>query len=148
MIIHTRITRDPLDPRAILQQVERPSVGAAVLFVGLVRDLNEGRPVSGLRYEAYAPMAEKLLREIAEAAAARVPAERGVPGVAIEHRVGELAVGDASVVIAFASPHRAEAFDGCRYLIEEIKARLPIWKEEQYADGRTEWLDGAAPPQG
>ncbi|MGH7481402.1 MAG: molybdenum cofactor biosynthesis protein MoaE [Longimicrobiales bacterium] len=145
MSLHARITREPIDPLRLLTRVETPGVGAAILFVGLVRDVNEGRPVSGLHYEAYAPMAEKVLREIVDEAACRGSVVRAEPHLAVEHRVGELAVGEAAVVVAVSSRHREEAFDACRHVIEEIKRRLPIWKEERYMDGSADWLGGSRP---
>lgn len=137
------VTRDPIDAGAILGAVGAPADGAALLFVGTVRDHNDGRPVVGVRYEAYVEMAERVLVQIAAEAAARLGTDRLV----VVHRIGELAVGDASVAIAASSPHRAEAFDACRFVIEEIKRRVPIWKEEHYAGGEApRWLAGATPP--
>ncbi len=94
-----------------------------------------------LHYEAYVPMAEETLYAIAAEAATRF----GVGGVAALHRTGSLQIGEASVAIAVASAHRADAFDAARYVIEQIKTRLPIWKREEYADGSFVWLDGAPP---
>lgn len=137
------VTREPIDAGALLAAVGAPADGAALLFVGTVRDHNDGRPVVGVRYEAYVEMAEPVLEQIAGEAAARLGTDR----VAVVHRVGELAVGEASVAIAVSSPHRAEAFDACRFVIEEIKRRLPIWKEERYAgDASPRWLAGTPPP--
>lgn len=136
-----RIVTEPIDPAAVLAAVGDDSDGAALLFFGTVRDHNEGRPVDGLHYEAYREMAESVLREIAEEAAARA----GTPRIAVLHRTGELAIGEVSVAIAVSTPHRAEAFEGARHVIEEIKKRLPIWKRERYADGVAEWLPGNAP---
>ncbi|HEX7049610.1 MAG TPA: molybdenum cofactor biosynthesis protein MoaE [Longimicrobiales bacterium] len=136
------ITRAPLDPAAVLAEVGAAADGAALLFLGIVRDHNDGAAVRGIRYEAYVPMAEAVLREITEEAAARLGTDR----LAVVHRTGELEVGEASVAIAVSSPHRAEAFDACRYVIEEIKRRLPVWKQERYADGRSGWVEGVRPP--
>lgn len=140
--MHTAITSDPIDLQALLRRVDGPENGAGLLFLGTVRDHNEGRPVRAMRYEAYAAMAGKVLAAIAAEAAERL----GTDHVAIEHRTGELVVGDVSVAIAVASPHRDRAYDASRFIIEEIKKRLPIWKEEHYTDGTARWLDGAAPP--
>lgn len=119
-----------------------PGDGAVLLFLGTVRERNDARPVRGMRYDAYGEMAEAVLAEIVEEARTRTGASR----VAAVHRTGELAVGDVSVAIAVASPHRAEAYDASRYVIEEIKKRLPVWKHEHYTDGGAAWLEGQVPP--
>lgn len=136
------ITSDAIDPAAVLGLVGAREDGAALLFLGVVRDHNDGRAVIGIRYEAYVEMAERVLAEIAAEAAERLATDR----LAVVHRIGELAVGEASVAIAVSSPHRAEAFDACRHVIEEIKARLPVWKEERYAGEPSRWLEGVVPP--
>ena len=133
---------EPIDPSAILSRVGADEDGASLLFVGVVRDHADGRPVSGMRYDAYAEMAESVLAEIAAEAAQRLGTDRLV----VAHRTGELGIGDVSVAIAASSPHRAESFDATRYVIEEIKRRLPIWKMEQYTDGSAGWVQGAVPP--
>ena len=130
----------PLDPAALLREVSRSANGAVVLFVGTVRDLNDGRPVTGIDYSAYVPMAERELAAIASEAARA----HGTDDVVIEHRTGTLALGEASVAIAVAHPHRAEAYEASRRIIEEIKRRVPIWKREHYADGTREWVDPTA----
>ena len=140
MSVPARITTEPIDSAALLEQLTSGSDGAVLLFLGVVRDRNDGRAVSGIRYEAYAEMAESVLAEIV-AEAERAAGAR----VAAVHRIGELAVGEASVAIAVASAHRAAAYEASRFVIEEIKRRLPVWKHEQYADGQAEWLDGAIP---
>jgi molybdopterin synthase catalytic subunit len=142
--VHAAITSEPIDASAVLARVGAPADGAAVLFVGMVREQNDGRAVRGMRYDAYVAMAEQELATIAREAAARAGTDR----VAIEHRIGELEVGEVSVAIAVSSPHRAEAFDAARFIIEEIKRRLPVWKREYYADGGADWLDGSVPPVG
>ncbi len=136
------ITTEPLDPAAILEMVGAPEDGAALLFLGIVRDHNDGRRVAGVRYDAYVGMAEAVLAEIAAEAAARLGTDR----VVVAHRIGELRVGEVSVAIAVSSPHRAEAYEASRYVIEEIKKRLPVWKEEQYVEGGARWLEGQVPP--
>lgn len=136
-----RIVDQPIEPAAVLAAVGDEADGASVLFLGTVRDHNDGRPVDGLHYEAYREMAESVLAEIAEEAAERAGTRR----IAVCHRTGELAIGDVSVAIAVSTPHRAEAFDAARYVIEEIKSRLPVWKRECYADGDAEWLPGDVP---
>ena len=141
-MIHAAIVRDAIRNEDVLDRVGAEEDGAAVLFLGIVRDHADGRPVTGMTYEAYEEMAEPVLREIALEAAQRSGSDR----VAVVHRVGDLRVGEASVAIAVSSPHRAEAFDASRYVIEEIKKRLPVWKKEHYADGSREWVAGTVPP--
>ncbi len=134
----TAITTDPLDVAAILSSVDPIGMGAVASFVGLVRDHNQGRLVLHLEYDAYEPLALRGLERIREEAAERWPAVRLV----IHHRIGRLAIGEASVAIAAASPHRADAFSACRYAIERIKQIVPIWKHE-YFDGGDVWIEGA-----
>lgn len=140
--MHTRVMSDAINPQAVLDMVGSSADGAALLFLGTVREQNEGRPVEGMRYDAYIEMAEPVLRDIAVEAAARAGSDR----IAVVHRVGELAVGTVSVAIAVSTPHRAESFDAARYIIEQIKLRLPVWKHEHYSDGPARWLAGAVPP--
>lgn len=145
--MRTGLVERPIDTAALVAEVERTSNGAAVLFVGTVRDVNDGRPVTGLEYSAYAAMAEAEMARIAAEAVARYATE----DIVIEHRVGVLALGEASVAIAVAHPHRGAAFDAARYVIEELKRRVPVWKLEHYADGTREWVDptrGAATSRG
>ncbi|MBV9773449.1 MAG: molybdenum cofactor biosynthesis protein MoaE [Gemmatimonadetes bacterium] len=136
-----RITRDPIDAAALLRDAVSPSDGAALLFWGVVRDEHDGRAVSSLEYEAYAPMAEAKLAEIAAEARERW----GTGEIVVVHRVGRLEVGEASVAIVVAAPHRAEAYEASRYVIEELKQRVPVWKREGYVDGTREWVPGFAP---
>ena len=131
-----------LDPAALLAEVSAPANGAAVLFVGTVREVNEGRAVTGIDYSAYVAMAQRELEAIAAEAAARY----GTPHVVIEHRLGTLVVGDASVAIAVAHPRRKAAYDASRFVIEELKRRVPIWKREHYVDGTREWVDPTRHP--
>ncbi|HEY9294745.1 MAG TPA: molybdenum cofactor biosynthesis protein MoaE [Microlunatus sp.] len=137
----SRISEQPLSVDRLLAAVADPKVGGIVVFVGAVRDhdqpadVTEERTVRSLDYTAH-PLAEQRLVEVAEGAAA-IP---GVHGVAVEHRVGHLEVGDLAVVIAVGAEHRAEAFAGCRQLIDELKAGVPIWKEQTFADGVHEWV--------
>jgi len=137
MTMHAELVRNPIDANALLARVSRSCNGAVLLFLGVVRDVNDGRAVSGIDYSAYEPMAARELGDIAREAAQRF----GVTDIAIEHRLGELALEDASVGIAVGHPHRAEAYDASRWIIEEIKRRVPIWKREHYADGTREWVD-------
>jgi molybdopterin synthase catalytic subunit len=136
------ITTAPIDPGAVLAAVGSPADGAALLFLGTVRDHNDGRAVTGIHYDAYAAMAEDVLARVVEEAAARADTDR----IAVVHRLGELRVGEVSVAIAVSSPHREEAFATARFIIEEIKLRLPVWKQERYQSGGARWLDGATPP--
>jgi molybdopterin synthase catalytic subunit len=140
-MIFADLTRDEISPQEALARVGAPGHGAVVLFLGVVRDHNEGRGVQGLEYEAYEEMAERVLEEIAREAARRVGSDR----VAVIHRVGDLAVGDVSVAVAVSTPHRGEAYEASRYVIEEIKKRLPVWKRERYADGEEGWVPGHPP---
>lgn len=140
--MYASVTTDVIDPAALLQRVGADEDGAVLLFLGVVRDHADGRAVSGMRYDAYAEMAEEVLREIVEESAQRLGTDR----VAVIHRVGELEIGEVSVAIGVSSPHRAEAFEASRYVIEEIKKRLPVWKKEHYVDGSAEWVAGTVPP--
>lgn len=138
------ITTRPIDAAELLAQVRTAEDGATVLFLGHVREQNEGRAVTAMRYDAYVEMAERVLGEIAAEVAERL----GTDHLVVVHRVGALRVGEVSVAIAVASPHRAPAFDAARALIEAIKLRLPVWKQEHYLDGAAEWLPGRAPTTG
>jgi molybdopterin synthase catalytic subunit len=133
-----RVTSNPLDVTAVSSIVSSADCGAVATFVGLVRNENGGRCVLWLEYEAYEPLAVKAFARIDEEAGERWPSI----GLAIHHRIGRLEIGDASVVIAAASPHRAEAFAACRYAIERIKQIAPIWKHEHFEGGET-WIEGA-----
>jgi molybdopterin synthase catalytic subunit len=128
----------PLDAAAVTAAVARDGDGAVATFVGLVRDHNAGRQVLWLDYEAYAPLALKAFARIEAEAAGRWPETR----LAIHHRTGRVAIGEASVVIAAASPHRVEAFAACRYAIERVKQIAPIWKHEHFVGGEV-WIEGA-----
>jgi molybdopterin synthase catalytic subunit len=131
------LVREPVDVAALQDVASRD--GALCLFVGVVRDENEGRRVLRLEYEAYEDMALPLMEEIA----AEARRQFGVGEVRIVHRLGRLEIGEVSVAVAAASPHRAEAFAACRYAIDTLKARVPIWKKEFYADGAV-WRDEPA----
>jgi molybdopterin synthase catalytic subunit len=141
MTIAARLVREPIDPSALVASVSRPANGAVLLFIGAVREVNDGREVTGIEYSAYEPMAARELSDIASEAGKRF----GVTDIAVEHRLGELAPEEASVGIAVAHPHRAEAYEASRWIIEEIKRRVPIWKREHYADGTREWVDPTRP---
>jgi molybdopterin synthase catalytic subunit len=134
-----RVTEEEIDPRAVERMVAGPDVGAVVTFTGTVRDNARGRDVVALEYEAYPPAAEKMLARIGADIADRWPSAR----VAITHRTGRLASGEASVVIAVASPHREAALAAAAYAIEQIKIIVPIWKKEFYQDGAV-WVGSEA----
>lgn len=125
----------PIDAAAVEAEVRTPAAGAVVVFLGTAREETGGRRVVKLFYEAYASMAERRLAEIAE----EVRAKHGALRVALRHRVGEVPVGEASVVIAVSAAHRAQAFDACRAVLEEVKASAPLWKKEHYEDGSS-WV--------
>ena len=142
MIQYAALVRHPIDASALIERVSRPANGAVLLFIGVVRDVNDGRAVSGMEYSAYESMAARELAEIASEAAQRF----GVSDIAIEHRLGELALEEASVGIAVAHPHRGPAYETSRWVIEELKHRVPIWKREHYADGTRVWVDPTGKP--
>jgi molybdopterin synthase catalytic subunit len=132
------LTSDPIGLGPLLDSVQSPSRGGLACFLGTVRDHHGDREVLRLDYSAYVPMAEaELARIVAEAES------RWDVAVAIRHRIGSLEIGDAAVAVAAASGHRDEAFVACRYVIEEVKRRVPIWKKEYFADGTVEWVGGA-----
>lgn len=126
---------EPLVLDRVIAAVERRQAGGVVTFIGKVRDHSRGHAIDHLEYEAYAPMAVKVMRQIAVA----VEAEVAGASVAVHHRLGRLAIGEAAVVIAAAAPHRAEAFAACREVIERLKRDVPIWKREVAVDGTT-WV--------
>ena len=129
------LTEDPIDSAALAKSVMRPSDGACVLFEGVVRNHHEGRKVESIFYDAYRPMAEKEITKIVDTIHTRFPQV----AAAVQHRLGLLKVGEASIVIACASPHRGEAFDACRAMIDQFKQTVPIWKKERGPDGE-EWV--------
>ena len=132
------ITTAPLDIQSLAAVVSVEGDGAVATFAGLVRDHNLGRRVLFLEYEAYEPLAVKALELILAEAHQAWPDTR----VAVHHRVGRLEIGEVSVAIAAASPHRANAFAACRYTIERVKQIVPIWKREHFEGGEV-WLEGA-----
>lgn len=140
MPAHIQITREPLDRPAIdaiVQSVWHAGAGGIVTFEGTVRDNARGKRVRYLEYDAYPEMAEAELARIA----AEVERRWGTDRIALVHRIGRLEIGEVSVVVAVACPHRAEAFDACRYAIDTLKATVPIWKKEVAEDGE-EWVEG------
>jgi molybdopterin synthase catalytic subunit len=133
----TALVDHPLDPAALLAEVADIGSGASTLFVGTVRRTNQGREVTGIDYSAYAPMAEREMATIAAEAAERF----GTTRIVVEHRLGTLLLGEASIIIAVSHERRAAAMDAQRYLIEEFKLRVPVWKREHYVDGERSWVD-------
>jgi molybdopterin synthase catalytic subunit len=131
-----RIGKEPIEAAKLEAQVAGVANGAVCTFIGQVRNRARGREVAYLEYDAYVPMAEKMLRRIAEEAEAKWGCE-----VAIAHRIGRIELGEASVVVAVGSPHRAQAFEACRYCIDTLKETVPIWKREVCPDG-TYWIEG------
>lgn len=140
-MIFSQVGPEPIDPPSVLARVGSDADGAVILFLGTVRNNAEGRAVSGMTYEAYTSMADGVLSEIAREAGERFGTER----LAVVHRTGELTLGEVSVAIAVSTPHRAESYDASRYVIEEIKKRLPVWKHEHFVDGRSDWVAGQVP---
>ena len=132
------VTSAPLDLPALIAAVARHGDGAVASFSGIVRNRSQGRQVLFLEYEAYEPLALKALQRIVEETEGAWAGTR----VALHHRIGRLDIGDASIVIAAASPHRADAFAACRYAIERVKQIVPIWKHEHFEGGDT-WIEGA-----
>ena len=131
------LTREPLNRDALIASVSHPSIGGIVTFEGVVRDNARGKEVRYLEYEAYEEMAVQQIHTIIVEAEQRWGLER----VAVAHRFGRLEIGEASVIIVVASPHRAEAFEACRYIIDTLKASVPIWKKEVATNGE-EWVEG------
>ena len=129
----------PIDVASLIAEVGDDSCGAVSVFLGCVRDINDGRPVTGIEYSAYHAMAEREMATIVSETATRFDISRLV----VEHRVGRLGLRDVSVAVVAAHPHRAPALDATRYVIEQLKQRVPIWKLEHYTDGSREWVGAA-----
>jgi len=136
-MIRTAVVDAAIDSAALVREVTSRATGATTLFLGTVRDVNEGRPVTGIEYSAYTAMASDELARIAHEASEQFDGIRLV----VEHRVGTLGLTDVSVAIAVAHARRAPALDASRFVIEELKRRVPIWKREHYADGEWQWVD-------
>ncbi len=132
------LTAEPLDVQALTVEVGASGDGAVAAFVGLVRDRNQGHQVRFLEYEAYEPLALRALERILREARTAWPSAR----LGVHHRTGRLDIGEASVIVVAASPHRTDAFAACRYAIERVKQIVPIWKHEHF-DGGEVWLEGA-----
>jgi len=130
------LTREAIDTAALLAKASRPEAGAIVLFLGTTREMTAGRRTATLDYEAYDEMAEKLLAELEIAARRRWPLVECL----IVHRLGRVPLAEASVAIVVSTPHRADAFAAGQWLIDSLKRDVPIWKQEHWADGKSEWV--------
>lgn len=137
-----RLTREPIDYAALTESVRSTDSGAVVLFMGTVREMTDGRRTTALDYDAYTPMAQAKLNELETQARARWPIDK----LAIIHRTGRLELGEVSVAVAVSCPHRHEAFEAARFLIDELKVTVPIWKKENWSDGTTEWVHPGVSP--
>jgi molybdopterin synthase catalytic subunit len=135
-----RLDSVPIDAAALQRALRNPTAGACVTFEGWVRDHNDGRTVQSLDYEAFAPLAEREGERILAEVREKFP----VVALGCVHRVGSLQIGDLAVWVGVVAAHRNAAFDACRYVIDEAKARLPIWKKEHYATGASEWINCAS----
>ena len=145
-----QLTREPIDTAALLASVTSPQAGAVVLFLGTVRQLTAGRRTVALDYEGYPVMAEKQLADLETQARQRWP----IVQCAIVHRLGHLELAEISVAVAVSTPHRRDAFEAGQWLIDTLKQQVPIWKQENWDDGTTEWVHpgadaaaGAVPPE-
>jgi molybdopterin synthase catalytic subunit len=136
------IVRRPIDPQRLLAAVAAAEAGAHVLFLGTARGVTDGIVTTRLDYEAHEPLAAAALVRLRDEAVARF----GLTGCVVEHRLGTIAIGEASVGIAASGPHRAEAFAAAEWLMAEIKRQVPIWKCEEHADGRREWVHPGVSP--
>ncbi len=139
--VHIGISETPLSVEAALSFVADSGHGAAASFIGQVRDRNHGRDVTGVSYDVFDALALRTFDEMSQEALSRWGSDLRIW---LEHFKGRLEVGAPSIVIVVSSPHRDEAFQACRYLIEEVKRRSPIWKQEHYRDGDSEWVQGHA----
>ena len=136
--VHVCMSSKPLSVDRAVQAVSDPAHGAVDTFVGTVRNNHAGKDVTGITYDAHKAISEKAMREICAEAQGMWPETKYF----IEHFYGDLPVGGISIIIAVSTPHRAESFEACRYVIEEVKKRLPVWKKEHYVDGVSDWLPG------
>ncbi len=131
-----QLTREPIDYTALTESVRSHQAGAVVLFLGTVREMTQGRQTLALDYEAFPAMAEAKLNELIASAQEKWPIDQA----GIIHRLGRLELGDISVAVAVSCPHRQQAFEAGKFLIDELKILVPIWKKENWADGTTEWV--------
>jgi len=132
-----QVTQEPISVQQVNDLVKRPTDGAVVTFDGIVRNHFDGRPVQYLEYEAYAIMAEQKLVAIGE----EVRQKFAVGEIAMLHRIGRLEIGESSIVIAVAAPHRHAAFEACAYAMDRVKVEVPVWKKEFFADGADHWVN-------
>lgn len=133
---HIALVREPIDHAALTDSVRSAQAGAVVSFLGTVREMTGDRRTLALDYDAYPEMAESKMRELVDETRAKWP----VVNVAVEHRLGHLELGEISVAVAVSAPHRDQAFEAGRFLIDELKVRVPVWKRENWADGSREWV--------
>ena len=138
-----QLTHDKIDTAAVLDSVATVQAGAVVLFLGTVRELTEGRQTASLDYECYPTMAEKKLLELASLARERWP----VLACTVVHRLGHLDLGEVAVAVAVSTPHRADAFEAARWLMDTIKQDVPIWKKEHWSDGASDWVHPGIAPE-
>ncbi len=138
-----QLTHEPIDYHALTESIRSNQSGAVVLFLGTVRELTQGRRTVALDYEGYPQMAEAKLAELEAVARSRWPIDK----VGIVHRFGHLELGDISVAVAVSCPHRQQAFEAGRFLIDELKVTVPIWKKENWEDGSTEWVHPGEDPK-
>ena len=137
-----RVQREAIDLREAEQHLRTEEAGAVDIFLGTTRRWTDGRETQQLEYDCYRSMALTEMRRLADDAAERWPIARAC----LIHREGDVPLSEVSVLVGVATAHRAEAFEACRYLIDELKQRVPIWKRERFADGSTEWVEGSLPP--
>jgi molybdopterin synthase catalytic subunit len=137
-LLKTHIVEKAIDPATIVKEIEDSSAGAVVLFLGTVRRSGEAGSVSGISYEAYRSMSDRRIENVIERAKKRWPVKK----VKVVHRVGELRLGEVSVAVAVSAEHRKEAFQACRYIIDNVKSKVPIWKKERLVGGRERWVEG------
>ena len=135
-----RVVHEPLPLETLMDETEDPTAGAMVVFSGTVRNHHEGHSVEAIGYSAYQPLAERVLRELEAEVCQRFPVAR----CRIMHRVGELAIGDSSVLVVVRAAHRGDAFEAARYAIDTLKERAPFWKNERFTDGSSAYQDGVA----
>ena len=135
-MIRASIVRERIDLESLSREAANPECGATAVFLGTVRSENEGRDVDGIEYTAYDEMAKREMLSILEEATTRYSIQSAI----VEHRIGDLDVGEASIAVVVAHPHRGAAMDALRYIVDETKARAPIWKREKYSDGTREWV--------
>jgi molybdopterin synthase catalytic subunit len=138
-----KLSSTPIDAATLTGGLRDLAAGACATFEGWVRNRNEGQPVQALDYEAYAPLAEKEGERILAEARAKFP----ILKAQCVHRTGALALGELAIWVGVAAEHRGAAFDACRYILDQAKARVPIWKREHYASGATEWINAADPTE-